>query len=727
MAAGDASRILILAPELPLFDRASGGFRLLQIIRLARAAGHELTYIARRPGVADPQPYVDLLESLGVEVFTCDPEKIFETWGEEIDQPPIDLRNLLETRRFDLAYCYFFEIADQYREEIRTFSPRTRLVVDSVDLHFVRELRLALLSGDPGYLKRAETTRKRELASYAAADLVVAITETDKAALLEADPTLKVAVLPNIHPVPEPGPGWAGRRDLVFVGGFKHRPNVDAMFSFCKEVWPGVAERLPGVNLFVVGAEPPPAIAALASDRIVVTGHVPETLPYLQQCRVSIAPLPYGAGMKGKVGEALAAGLPVVGTEVACEGMDLVAGEHVLIADDSRSTTDAIVSLYTDEALWTRLSAAGRAHVAKHYSPPAVSRALERILDSVEGRHAEAYKASIVIPVWNRAEYTIKCLEALAGSIADDFTYEVVVVDNGSTDATAEFLASLGGDVQVVTNPVNLGFAKACNQGAKAARGEWIVFLNNDTEPSAGWLEELVALGEREHRAGIVGAKLLYPDGTIQHAGVVFTGKAEGKAIIHGEHFDKDVLIDLLPYHLYRKMPADAPYVNKVRDFQVVTGACMAIRRELFAAVGGFDEAFKNGFEDVDLCLKALQKDYRVIYCPTAVVVHHESKSEGRHDHDLPNARIFHERWSEFVVPDDERFYREDGFVSESPQERMTIWRYQESFGRAEELFAAGRLAEALAEFEAFLEVAPEHGGARIKAAVAREKLAAKV
>jgi GT2 family glycosyltransferase/glycosyltransferase involved in cell wall biosynthesis len=725
--------ILFLAPELPLFDRSSGGFRLYQIVKMAKGAGHEVTFIAREPGaVRDWQPYADALEALGVEVHPYDPDKVFDTWGKSIDQPRIDLRELFQRKRFDVAYCYFFEIADLYREEIRELSPETRFVVDSVDLHYLRELRHGTLLGDEKLIEKAANTRKRELASYAAADEVITVTETDRAALLAADPGLNVRVIPNIHPSVGSGKRWEDRRDIVFVGGFRHRPNVDAMILFYHDVWPQVIARLPDARLIIVGSDPPESILNLAGDRVVVTGHVPDTAEYLDACRISVAPLMYGAGMKGKVGEALAAGLPVVGTTIACEGMGLTDGEDVLVADSPSHMADAIVSLYEDENLWHKLSESGRGLVRDRYSPEAIKSNVLDVLkprsgyreETVTGKEPPAFKASIVIPVWNRVEFTQKCVEALAGSIPEEFPYEVVIIDNGSTDGTSDFLATLGGDVQVIRNAKNLGFAKACNQGARAARGEWIVFLNNDTEPKAGWLEEMIGLGQSLDRVGIVGAKLLYPDGTIQHAGVAFTGRAEGKFIIHGDHFDKDVFIDLLPYHVFRKMPADAPYVNMVRDFQVVTGACLAIRKDTFEEIGGFDETYVNGFEDVDLCLKVLKKDRRVVYCPTAVVTHHESKSEGRHDHDLSNARVFHERWRDFIVPDDERFYREAGFVPEQPQDRMTVWKYDETLALGEAAMAEGKWPEALSAFETFLTRQPDHSGARIKAAVLRERTA---
>lgn len=388
-------------------------------------------------------------------------------------------------------------------------------------------------------------------------------------------------------------------------------------------------------------------------------------------------------------------------------------GGHVLSAED------VLHSVYSALFEYHRLDAFVRAREGLCGSPELAPRSSNFLEASPTGQYA----VSIVIPCWNRADYTQRCLGALADSTPDSLNFEVVLVDNGSTDGTAELLAGLEGDVQVITNATNLGFARACNQGAEAARGKHVLFLNNDTEPHPGWLEAMLRVATEEPDAGIVGAKLLYPDGTIQHAGVVFTGRAEGKFVVAGEHRDKDVFIDLLPYHLYRRMPADAPYVSKLRDFQAVTGACLLIDTALFRELGGFDETYRNGFEDIDLCMKVLKKGKRVIYTPKAVVTHHESISEGRNDHDLENARIFRERWLDFLVADDDRFYREDGFVVEQPQERLTVYQWNRHFAEAEELFEAGRFAEALAEYEAFLEADPGHPGARIKVAVIKQRL----
>ena len=239
---------------------------------------------------------------------------------------------------------------------------------------------------------------------------------------------------------------------------------------------------------------------------------------------------------------------------------------------------------------------------------------------------AGAIRASVVIPVCNKAEFTEQCLYTIAQNTADSPNYEVVVVDNGSTDWTRYLLSAFEGDLRLINNDENLGFARACNQGGEEARGDYIVFLNNDTLPGEGWLEALVRLADSDTQIGVVGAKLLYPDtGLVQHAGLEMVGG--------------------VPEHVFRHAAADDPRVNQVRDLDMVTGACMLVRRDLFDRLGGFDAEFVNGVEDVDLCLRARELGYRVVYCPDSTLMHYEGTSEGRFDHVNENLRRFNEKW----------------------------------------------------------------------------------
>ncbi|RYD03774.1 hypothetical protein N752_18680 [Desulforamulus aquiferis] len=169
------------------------------------------------------------------------------------------------------------------------------------------------------------------------------------------------------------------------------------------------------------------------------------------------------------------------------------------------------------------------------------------------------------------------------------------------------------------------------------AKGKYLVFLNNDTVSLPDWLDNLVSIIENQSDVGIVGSKLLFPNGTIQHAGVAIAENAPWP---------------LTPFHIFHRKPGDFKEANRFRELQVVTGACMLIRRELFFDVGCFDEAYVNGYEDVDLCLKVRQKGYRVIYCPHSVLYHYESVSEGRFNHIDPNICHFHAKWLGKIEPD---------------------------------------------------------------------------
>jgi GT2 family glycosyltransferase len=228
---------------------------------------------------------------------------------------------------------------------------------------------------------------------------------------------------------------------------------------------------------------------------------------------------------------------------------------------------------------------------------------------------------------------------------------EVVVVDDGSPPGTAEALARFDGRIALVSQRSAAGYATACNAGAAAANGRLLVFLNSDTVPRAGWLHALRREVDCHPAAAVVGSRLLFPDGTVQHAGVVVCG-------------------DRIPRHAYRGFPGDHPAVNRSRRLQIVTGACMLVRREQYEAVGGFDPAFRNGYEDVDLCLRLGREGHEVRYCADSVLVHLESVSlerqapRTRAAEAASNLRLYRQRWAARVEPDDLRTYAEDGLIA---------------------------------------------------------------
>jgi GT2 family glycosyltransferase len=181
---------------------------------------------------------------------------------------------------------------------------------------------------------------------------------------------------------------------------------------------------------------------------------------------------------------------------------------------------------------------------------------------------------------------------------------------------------------------VNVGFARACNVGAAQARAPLLLFLNDDTVPLAGWLEALTAALEQDARVGVAGSRLLYPRlGLVQHAGVEIDPTGQ-------------------PFHAHRLEPSEKPEVNEDRILPAVTGACLLIRRQLFERLHGFDVGFRNGYEDIDLCLRARGVGALTLYCNRSILLHYESASEGLKESDLVNRKLFLRRWGNRALGD---------------------------------------------------------------------------
>ncbi|NMC75363.1 MAG: glycosyltransferase family 2 protein, partial [Geobacteraceae bacterium] len=221
---------------------------------------------------------------------------------------------------------------------------------------------------------------------------------------------------------------------------------------------------------------------------------------------------------------------------------------------------------------------------------------------------------SIIIPVHNQLEYTQNCVHSILRN-PPHIPFEILVVDDASTDATPEFLHLLSRDesrISSLHNETNLGFARSNNRGAAAAKGRYLLFLNNDTEVLPGWFPPLYEVLERNRDIGMVGPKLCFPDGTIQHCGKVWMDPAQPLS---------------QPHHVYYRAESDAPYVNKSREYSLLTGACLLVRRDEFLSVGPFDEGYENGWEDDDLCCAYRAAGKRIFYCAESSVIHHQSQT----------------------------------------------------------------------------------------------------
>jgi len=363
---GARVRVLVIDACMLTPDQDSGSVRMQAILEILVSLKCKVTFVA--DNLEHRQPYVTMLQQAGVEV-------LFYPYVKSIAQ-------LLDTRgsEFDIILMSRHYIAVKHIDAARAFAPKALLVFDTVDLHFLREERLAELEGKPNGIASARAKREEELALIRKADVTLVVSPTESALLSEIAPEAQVMVLSNIHEPLPGGKAFAEREGLVFIGGFQHPPNADAVHWYAREILPRVRERIPGAKTYIVGSKVPPTIRVMATDDFVVTGFVPDVTPYFTGCRISIAPLRYGAGVKGKINLAMSYGLPVVATTPSIEGMHLTDGEDVLVADTPETFADAIARLYRDEALWQRLAAGGLENVRTHFSRDVARSAITRLI-----------------------------------------------------------------------------------------------------------------------------------------------------------------------------------------------------------------------------------------------------------------------------------------------------------------------------------------------------------
>jgi GT2 family glycosyltransferase/glycosyltransferase involved in cell wall biosynthesis len=360
-------RVLIVDATTPTPDQDSGSLRMVNLMRVLGDLGCRTTFLPdNRLRV---ERYTPALQAIGVEAlyapWNADPVKFFRERGAEFDA-------IVLSRHY---------VAASYVGLARLYAPRAKLIFDTVDLHYLREQRAYELEKKPELARHAAATKAQELKLIRESDETLVVSEAEQALLAKDAPGARVEVLSNVHEVHGCRKPFAERGDLVFVGGFQHPPNTDAVTWFVREVFPLVRAKLPDARFHVIGSKVPASIMALADEHVLVHGYVEDIAPYMDGCRVSVAPLRYGAGVKGKVNMAMSYGLPVVATPVAVEGMHVVDGEDVLVAEDASAFAEAVVRTCSDGALWNRLSAGGLANVQRHFSFDAACVAVRRIFD----------------------------------------------------------------------------------------------------------------------------------------------------------------------------------------------------------------------------------------------------------------------------------------------------------------------------------------------------------
>jgi len=355
--------ILVIDHYIPSPDRDSGSLRMFQILKILRQLGHCVTFIP--DNLAKVMPYTGELQKRGIEV-------VYHPYVKKLSDYLIS-----HGSSFDAVVLSRCDFARKHIADVRLHAPQSRIIFDTVDLHFVREDSEARLTGDPEARRKAGEKQRLEHELIEQADETWVVSSLEQQLLQKKRPNKSIQVVSNIVDIPGSNRPFAVRRDWLFIGGFQHRPNIDAVLFFVKEIYPLLSENLRDAKFYIIGDKPPPEVAALATDRIVVAGLQRDVRPFFDSVKLSVAPLRFGAGVKGKINQSMAFGVPVVATSMAIEGMELTDREDILVADEPEEFARALIELYQSEELWNRISENGVRKTRALYSTDAARKKLK--------------------------------------------------------------------------------------------------------------------------------------------------------------------------------------------------------------------------------------------------------------------------------------------------------------------------------------------------------------
>ena len=364
-------RILVLEHCTPTPNQDAGSLIVFNLLLLLREMNFQVTFIPEDNFLYMPE-YTTALQRVGIEV-------LYAPYVTSVEQ---HLRDCGE--RYDSVLLFRPLVVERNIEAVRACCPNAKIIYHTQDLHFLRMRREAALFQDAEKDSEADKMKLLEFNAIGACEASILVSEKELELLQNELPDDKFYTLPLILDVPGTRKTFSERNNIVFIGGFQHPPNIDAVRYFVSEVMPLLRQTLPNVCFYAVGSNPPDEIKNLAADDVIITGFIEDLNSFLDNMRVSVAPLRYGAGIKGKIGTAMAVGLPVVATSLAAEGMALKNGENIRIADDPESFAKVIAEVYKNESLWKKISRSGLEFAENVWGAKAIYRKMSGIFRDLE-------------------------------------------------------------------------------------------------------------------------------------------------------------------------------------------------------------------------------------------------------------------------------------------------------------------------------------------------------
>jgi O-antigen biosynthesis protein len=363
----DKKKILLLDEHTPKTNGDSGSLRLFHMMKSLQNENCDLHFLPA--DLIFDSEHTSLLQQQGIACYYKPWTKSAFDWLKE------------NAHQFDVIIVCRVGLMSGIYDILRTAAPKAKLIFDTVDLHHIREAQEAELSKSESLAKQAKTTKIKEYALIEKCDETWVVSETECLALQKQFPEKIIRRVSNIHPMRFNTPLFSERKDILFVGNFRHPPNADGLQWFIETIWPLVHNRQPDIRLNIVGTSPPGDLVKISEGmNIVFHGHVDDIEKIIDASRINIAPLRYGAGAKGKISQALASGLPSIATTIAADGMHLTESESVMLADNAEAFVNAILILYADNLLWKQFSKNGYAIAEAFFSEQAVANEIKIML-----------------------------------------------------------------------------------------------------------------------------------------------------------------------------------------------------------------------------------------------------------------------------------------------------------------------------------------------------------
>lgn len=399
-----ARRALVIDVRTPMPDRDSGSIDAVNTFRLLIEFGYKVTFIPAEC-LFHAGRYTQALQRIGIEClyepFLTDAVTHLRQRGAE----------------YDLVMLYRAQNAARQIDNVRRYCPNARVIFNTVDLHFLRERRQAELTESAALLQHAERTRQAEFDTIRKADATIVLSHSEREILEKDIPDATLFTIPLLREVPGRSEGFDARSGMLFIGGYEHPPNIDAITYFAAAIWPLITHRMPDATCQILGSNAPANVRALHGNGLYFVGYVDDLAPYFNSCRLSVVPLRYGAGIKGKIATSLGYGVPCVATNIAAEGMGLVSGRDAVIVEGPQDFANAVVRLYGDKELWQSLSDNGLVFVERNYSMASTRNQMGAMLHYLLAVPPRDRNATIE----RRQRQTVTAATHLAISMVDSF------------------------------------------------------------------------------------------------------------------------------------------------------------------------------------------------------------------------------------------------------------------------------------------------------------------